>query len=515
MPKTAPSSKKMAKESKNKAAPVPKKSKSKPSPPKPLSAETVVDSDDDEESPVEASDDESLPENPISVKPKVNGKLPAPTEKESSSEEESGSDEEDAESDEEDEEDEAEIVSGKEKAPKPKVQFAKEPTPPPVAPKKVIPYQPPTGFESRSIEDASQVAKPFKSSKLGGKQIWYFTAPASVPIASIQEMSLLGAKNGDVIYSQDGNDYGFSKTEAEENTYTSILVPSSSENGYKVVPKPVDQVLHLGRIIKAPGANANSSKATVPAPKPIRKQPKGLKMRFFPIGFGEGQLAKLGEESSSEEETQAPARFRKPESIASDSDVEMSEAPPVKSKPATSKPHKSSKSESKNGTLKRKHGEGAEKKRSKHSSSKSTDSPNNQQLKRLKTKQTESPQNPEDKSLASTKAPISTTPIPPPKSVALKSALKSSLKSSDAILPPQSTSSVSQLNGSQPRFEETQQENISLKKSKSKSKEKHKKGDLSQNTESSNELSKKKKKKDKSIFSQSTQSQSTQEEPAE
>ncbi|CAG8979588.1 hypothetical protein HYALB_00010789 [Hymenoscyphus albidus] len=514
MPKTAPSSKKMAKEFKNKAAPVPKKSKSKPSPPKPLSAETVVDSDDEEGTSEGDSDDESLPKNPIFVNPKVNGKSSAPAEKESSSEEESGRDEEDAESDEEDEEDVTEIVVEKEKAPKPKVQFAKEPTPPPAAPKKVIPYQPPTGFESRSIEDASQVAKPFKSSRLGGKQIWYFTAPASVPIDSIQEMSLLGAKNRDVVYSQDGNDYGFSKTEAEENTYTSILVPSSSENGYKVVPKPVDQVLHLGRIIKAPGANLNSSKATVPAPKPVRKQPKGLKMRFFPIGFGEGQLAKLGEESSSEEETQAPARFRKPESIASDSDVEMSEAPPVKSKPATSKPHKSSKSESKSGTLKRKHGDGSEKKKSKHSSSKSTDSPNNQQLKRLKTKQTESPQNPEDKPLASTKAPISTTPIPPPKSAALKSALKSSLKSSDTILASQSTPSTSQLNGSQPRFEETEQENISLKKSKSKSKEMHKKGDLSQNTDISNELSKKKK-KDKSIFSQSTQSQSTQEEAAE
>lgn len=245
-------------------------------------------------------------------------------------------------------------------------------------------------------------------------------------------------------------------------------------------------------------------------------------MRFFPIGFGQEETAKLGsasDDSSSEGETQAPTQFRQPESVASDSDIEMSEAPPVQSKP---KSHKSSKSESKSGSLKRKHGEGSEKKKSKHSSSLSTDSPNNQQLKRLKTKQTDYPRSLADKPSASINAPVSTTPILPPKSRILKSSMKLSLKPSSDNIPSRSVSTTSPSKVSLPDLEEIQQENVipkksklkrkdkkiqdeaptPVKKSKSKNKDKHKdREERSQSTDSGAESGKKVK---KSIFSQST-----------
>jgi hypothetical protein len=98
-----------------------------------------------------------------------------------------------------------------------------------------ITYTLPTGFEPATIKDAAGVSGAFKKSKLGGKQIWYFTAPASIPISSIQSMSLLDMKNGDAVYSHDGIDYGFSQDTqdiAEESSHTIIMVPSP-DKGYQ------------------------------------------------------------------------------------------------------------------------------------------------------------------------------------------------------------------------------------------------------------------------------------------
>lgn len=194
--------------------------------------------------------------------------------------------------------------------------------------------------------------------------------------------------------------------------------------------KDIDQIFHLQQVVKLPGVRdtsstrATSSRATIPTKKPARQQPQGLKMRFRPIGFGDGETGKIGSSSSSvggsstgsvsdEEMEEASATFRRPAAIASDSseaeesseadqsteessssDVEMSEAPPLPIKPAvkdkedktpaTVKPSQ----QATNGSLKRKHGEREEKK-SKHSSSRAS-SIDDRELKRLKKSQTES-----------------------------------------------------------------------------------------------------------------------------
>jgi hypothetical protein len=134
--------------------------------------------------------------------------------------------------------------------------------------------------------------------------------------------------------------------------------------------------LHLQQIIKIPGINDGdasappSSKATIPATKPVRQQPKGLRMRFRPIGFGTGKLGKLGSSSSSgdssesdEEIEDAPAVFRRPvleddhasptdEETSSNSDKEMEDAPAPAIKPKKSKVNDV---QAKSSPLKRKH----------------------------------------------------------------------------------------------------------------------------------------------------------------
>jgi len=94
------------------------------------------------------------------------------------------------------------------------------------------PFKPPLGFENSSIEDSSRVSKLFKKSNLEGKQIWYITAPASVSISSIEQISLQDIKEGKPILSHGGNNYGLSQDIAVDKTYTKILAPNESNDGY-------------------------------------------------------------------------------------------------------------------------------------------------------------------------------------------------------------------------------------------------------------------------------------------
>ncbi|EHL02774.1 hypothetical protein M7I_1293 [Glarea lozoyensis 74030] len=306
MPKATPSSHALAKNAKDKKHRTSKKSEKREVPSKVLSTEFVEDSGDDSAS---DSDAESLPKIPSKSALTNNGKPPAPDGSDSSSENDSSSQEstegEESGAEEQDDEDEEEVSQTA------KGTNVPAPSAPPVVTTRApVKYTPPTGFEKTTVKDVGAVSDAFKKSNLGGKQIWYFTAPASVPISSIENISLLDVKNGDTVYSKDGADYGFAKSsenDPEQNSGTILMIPSSTSEGYKTVSRPIDQVLHLRRIVSLPGVNDSgsaSSKATVPAKKPVRQQPKGLKMRFLPIGFGEGDGGKLGSESSEESDVE-------------------------------------------------------------------------------------------------------------------------------------------------------------------------------------------------------------------
>jgi hypothetical protein len=72
----------------------------------------------------------------------------------------------------------------------------------------------------------------FTKANLEGKQIWYFTVPASIPISSIQQTSLRAVENSEVIFSSKIGKYGFTQDSAEDKIYSKIMVPRISEDGY-------------------------------------------------------------------------------------------------------------------------------------------------------------------------------------------------------------------------------------------------------------------------------------------
>lgn len=55
-----------------------------------------------------------------------------------------------------------------------------------------------------------------------------------MPISSLKKMSLSAVKDGEKVCSYNNNDYVFVQDTAEDKTYTKIMVPTSSDDGYKI-----------------------------------------------------------------------------------------------------------------------------------------------------------------------------------------------------------------------------------------------------------------------------------------
>ncbi|KFY30962.1 hypothetical protein V493_01517, partial [Pseudogymnoascus sp. VKM F-4281 (FW-2241)] len=139
---------------------------------------------------------------------------------------------------------------------------------------------------------------------LAGKQIWHITAPASLSLSSLKNLSLpaTGAEDGDApTISLPGGEYTVALAASTADT-TRVLVPG--RGAYKALEAPVGQTLHLQRVNEVGGEKYEGKK------REARKQPKGLKMRFRPIGFGEeGECGVIGDEEE-EEEAERP-QFKK------------------------------------------------------------------------------------------------------------------------------------------------------------------------------------------------------------
>lgn len=94
------------------------------------------------------------------------------------------------------------------------------------------------GFQLRKAGaevDATQVAKLFRDAKAEGKQIWYFTAPASLPIEVIQEHAIPfeKLKAGAPIISYDGKDFGgMADADADVANAITVMVPNKAGENY-------------------------------------------------------------------------------------------------------------------------------------------------------------------------------------------------------------------------------------------------------------------------------------------
>ncbi|KAK1638853.1 DNA-directed RNA polymerase I subunit RPA34.5-domain-containing protein [Colletotrichum phormii] len=171
--------------------------------------------------------------------------------------------------------------------------------------------------QAQGDEDGKDMTDFFTKAKLEGKQLWYFTAPASIPINIVEKLQipLDKAHKGDAIFKHNSEDYtvGFDVGA----TAVELLLPNKKGNRYETAPKKVDKVLHVKRVTQLVGSESS-------APRPIqpnlpRPQPQGLRARFHPIGVPDDTpLGKIGFDESYDEDVEMtstpalPTRTKKP-----------------------------------------------------------------------------------------------------------------------------------------------------------------------------------------------------------
>ena len=168
----------------------------------------------------------------------------------------------------------------------------------------------------------------FSRSNLVGKQIWHITAPASIPVDMITQVSLESVAKGEAALSYNSTDYGFVVGGEGGQTPKKLLIMGAGSN-YRLAPMDIAQTLQLQQLVKLPSlqlqhsqpshASQGSTKASVPARKPIRQQPEGLRMRFDPLGNQIGRSGKIGlnpsSDESSHDEAGVGSEFRTPRNL--------------------------------------------------------------------------------------------------------------------------------------------------------------------------------------------------------
>ncbi|KAI9717408.1 MAG: hypothetical protein M1812_004760 [Candelaria pacifica] len=178
-------------------------------------------------------------------------------------------------------------------------------------PQLATPFEPPNGFQAASLTShpSSPAFKVFTPNALAGKQIWHITAPASVPIRSIKEVTLESVRKGEATLRHGGADYGFVMEDISELSRPKLLAPSRDNEQYRQVQSDITQKLDLRLITRLPdvsnrfpqsvtGSRIRTPSSTTSS-KSAREQPEGLRMRFLPTGFGEGEAGQIGSSSSS------------------------------------------------------------------------------------------------------------------------------------------------------------------------------------------------------------------------
>ncbi|CAO1602578.1 hypothetical protein XANCAGTX0491_006185 [Xanthoria calcicola] len=234
-------------------------------------------------------------------------------------------------SDEEEDESESEVSASDE-------QTSRGPsaTTPSVVPVPAAPYKPPAGFEAATITQKTAIdpQRPFTKEALLGKQIWYITAPASVPISLIKEVSAREVTERRSILSYKNTEYGLIAEPDTKHGENMLLIPSPENNHYLSSGAHIEKSLHLQQLVKRPGLTRRegildhgammASKSHV---KMIRRQPQGLRMRYQPFG-----------DQSPDEDTDEAPRFKLPPMLAPDRSPRTHELSGDSHSPSRSKP---------------------------------------------------------------------------------------------------------------------------------------------------------------------------------
>lgn len=169
-------------------------------------------------------------------------------------------------------------------------------------------YKAPFGFKLANKQAAPSSSSSSLLSNLHGKQVYHISAPASLPLSKVKEISMSKIMKGEPILEFDDVKYGIlAESITEEGSEgKNLLVYDESTKTYvsKSDNVPSYQIQEMFNLPGSVGdiAAVEALRDTV---KPPRPQPKKLRMRFRPVGSLPSAPETLG--SSSESESEEPS----------------------------------------------------------------------------------------------------------------------------------------------------------------------------------------------------------------
>lgn len=170
-------------------------------------------------------------------------------------------------------------------------------------------YKAPSGFKPANKQAAPSSSSSSLLSDLRGKQIYHISAPASLPLSKVKEISMSKIMKGEPILEFDGVKYGIpAESITEEGSEgKKLLVYNESTQTYvnKSDNVPSYQIQEMFNLPGSVGGGLTAVEALRDTVKPARPQPKKLRMRFRPVGSLPSAPETLG--SSSESESEEPS----------------------------------------------------------------------------------------------------------------------------------------------------------------------------------------------------------------
>lgn len=200
------------------------------------------------------------------------------------------------------------------------------------------PFIAPSGFTASPADGKRTKRTESLLSNLKGKGLWHITAPASVPLTLVEQFALDAIGSGESVLSIKGDDYRFRPETIRPDNQRRLLLWDRTTKFYKATPHAISQTLHIQQIVDPPQAFEQSEEqqrlALEEAAGMPYSQPKGMKMRFRPIGTEDAPPETMRVDSSDESD-RGEAVFRIPPGHDSTSDTQTNT--PKKSKSVKTK----------------------------------------------------------------------------------------------------------------------------------------------------------------------------------
>ncbi|KAJ9303909.1 hypothetical protein DTO217A2_6609 [Paecilomyces variotii] len=173
-------------------------------------------------------------------------------------------------------------------------------------------FRPPPGFKPVKSQRTPSSGVKSILSDLRGKQIFHITAPASLPLSSIKEVSLAKVLSGEPVLEHRGVQYGIPADSINQQDADQKILLAYDEKSQTYHSTSIGNIqsYHLQELVSLPKGTAYN-KEKPDASKPPRPQPKDLKMRFRPVGSTYGPPETIGTSDEESEGEQTSFKFPK------------------------------------------------------------------------------------------------------------------------------------------------------------------------------------------------------------